>query len=221
MNIKSLKILAAVIGGAACFPIVLMAADAPAIKSQTTTESGTPVATDSMGNPASRAATAPNSGSQAATANLTDPQILGAVAAIDKNEINAAKAAQKMKIGPEAMAYAKMLEEQHKMNEDKTKDLSKTLGIKQAKSPTSEQLTKNGKSELKMLKEKKGSDFEKAYIDAMVNGHTEALQLIDSQLMASAKDPAVKTFLTDVRGHVASHLEQGKRLQGASASRTE
>ncbi len=58
-----------------------------------------------------------------------------------------------------------------------------------------------------------GKDFETAYIDAMIKGHTEVLDMIDNQLMKIAKNDMLKAHLTETRGHVAMHLEQAKKLK--------
>lgn len=211
MRLNTLKAMAAITVGAACCSTVLYAATGP-VKSQTTTEAATPSVRDSMGSA--------GKGAQNPVA-LNDAQILGVVVAVDENEVAAAGKAEKMKMGSEAMAYAKMLREEHKADADKTKKLGKEIGAKPASSALAIQLKDNGKSELKAMSSKKGADFEKAYVDAMVNGHADVLKLIDETLIPDAQNEAVKKHLAEVRGHVAMHLEQGKRLQGAQASKTE
>lgn len=58
-----------------------------------------------------------------------------------------------------------------------------------------------------------GKDFETGYLDAMIKGHTEASDMIDNQLMKTAKNDALKKHLTETRGHVAGHLDQAKKLK--------
>jgi putative membrane protein len=164
--------------------------------------------------------TDPNT-SQALT-GMTDADILAVMTAIDSNEIKAANAAQKEKLGSKAKGYAKMLKKQHAANADKTGKLSKKTGITPSTAnQTASDLRAKGESELTTLASLDGKEFEKAYIDAMVNGHTEALQVIDTQLLPSAKNEDVRTQIKAMRGHVAHHLEEGKRLQETQASKTE
>ena len=59
-----------------------------------------------------------------------------------------------------------------------------------------------------------GGKFERAYLAAMVKGHTEALNLIDSQLIKSSKNDTLKEHLTETRTHITAHLEKAKQLQG-------
>jgi len=180
-------------------------------------------ASSAPGSPAATPATPPGhaQGGMAQTAQpLTDAQILGVVDAVDEHEIEAANKAMKKKLSAEVEAFAKMLKEQHTMNKETTKKLAKTQKLKTASSPVADSLKAKGKASGKAMASMKGAEYEKAYIDAMVNGHTEVLALLDTQLIPAASSEAVKSHLTEFRGHVAAHLEQGKRLQGAAASAT-
>jgi putative membrane protein len=212
MGIRSLHAMAFVLGGSLYFA-ASVSAQQPVPQGTERGQGSSPSATST----GSANASMPGSGTAAAT-TFTDAEILGVVMAVDSNEIAAADVAKKKKIGSEAKSYAKMLDKQHTANAKQANKLGKKLGMKPAASQTADQLRSKGKSDLATLSGKDGSEFEKGYIDAMVQGHTEALQLIDGQLMPSAKNDAVKGFLTETRGHVAAHLEQGKRLQGAQAS---
>ncbi|GEM_PF-1879719 len=229
MRISALKAAAPFIAGAACSSTVLSAAPAPTntTKGQSQSEASAPASGATAQSPAPAAAsgtsaTTPASGSTAQNpVQLNDAEILGCVLAVDENEVAAATAAEKKKMGSEAMAFAKMLRKEHKADEKKTRKLAKQIGAKPAESKTSEQLRTKGKEDLAALSSKEGADFEKAYIEAMVNGHTDALSLIDGTLIPNAKNEAVKNHLTEVRTHVSTHLEHGKRLQGAQASKGE
>ncbi len=58
-----------------------------------------------------------------------------------------------------------------------------------------------------------GKEFETAYLDGMIKGHTELLDMIDNKLLKTVKNDALKAHLTETRGHVAMHLEQAKKLK--------
>ncbi|MEJ7672886.1 MAG: DUF4142 domain-containing protein [Chitinophagaceae bacterium] len=73
---------------------------------------------------------------------------------------------------------------------------------------------KKGAGELAILIPMDGKDFETGYLDAMIKGHTEALDMIDNKLLKTAKNDALKAHLTETRGHIAMHLEQAKKLKG-------
>lgn len=144
----------------------------------------------------------------------TDAEALAWVMAVDNNEINAAQEAQKKKISQPVMDYAKMLEKEHSDNLQKTRDLSQSMNETPAETQAVEDLKAKGNDMLSSLSPKDGMDFEKNYIDAMVKGHTEALSMLDNQLIPNAKSQDLKNHLTETRQHVAMHLDRAKELQG-------
>jgi predicted outer membrane protein len=144
----------------------------------------------------------------------TDAEILSFVNAVNVNEILAAAVAEKKKISGPVMDYAKMLHTEHGANMAKTMQLGKSINITPSDTKAVDALKKKGAGELATLVPLDGKDFETAYLDAMIKGHTEVLSMIDSKLLTTAKNDALKKHLTETRGHVAMHLEQAKKLKG-------
>ena len=64
----------------------------------------------------------------------------------------------------------------------------------------------------KMLSEKKGKDFDKAYSDMMVNGHKEAIALFE-KTNSYTKDADVKKMTTTMIPKLKTHLEQAEICQ--------
>lgn len=153
------------------------------------------------------AGTAANPGAPAAGA-LTQAQAVSLVGAVDKHEIAAAEQAKGKKVTGEVADYADMLHREHSKN----LEAGQKLGAAES-SPDLAAMEQKGRAELDTLDKASGKDYEKAYVDAMVKGHEEALALLDSRLIPAASDANVRTFLTTTREHVAMHLERGKALQ--------
>ena len=147
---------------------------------------------------------------------MTDAEILATVIAIDLNEVLAAAEARKETMGEPALAYAKMLHEAHGMSMDQTMKLGQQIGVRPIITPDVESMQKKGAAELARLVPLNGKAFERAYLTAMIEGHTEALSMIDNRLLRAARNDAVKQHLTKARGHVADHLQRAKMLRGAS-----
>lgn len=217
MRKRSLKALLYVLAGIAYFSGYALGAS-DTLKNKPAPGTSSPAGTP--GTAPGAATGQPQPGAQASQP-LTDAQILGVVDAVDEHEIDAANKAMKQKLSTEVAAFAKMLKEQHAANKETTRKLAKTLKLKAASSPAADSLRAEGKAGVKAMAAKTGAEFEKAYLDAMVDGHTEVLAMLDNRLIPAAGSEAVKSHLTEFRGHVSAHLEQGKRLQGASASVTE
>lgn len=64
----------------------------------------------------------------------------------------------------------------------------------------------------KMLSEKKGKDFDKAYSDMMVNGHKEAIALFE-KTNSDTKDADVKKMTTTMIPKLKTHLEEAEICQ--------
>ena len=139
---------------------------------------------------------------------LTQGQAVAMVEAVDKHEIAAAEQAKGKKVTLDVANYADMLHREHSKN----LEAGQKLGVSES-SPEIAAMEEKGRADLAGLDGKSGRDYEKAYVDAMVKGHQEALSLIDTRLLPAATDENVRTFLNTSGDHVAMHLERGKALQ--------
>ena len=137
-----------------------------------------------------------------------DSLALGLLGAVNEHEIAAAKQAMEKKVSAPVLQFAEMMDKQHSENQAKTTSLG-TL----ASTPEVQAMVDKGKSELEELGKKSGEEYERAYVEAMVKGHTEALSLIDTRLIALASSEPVKKHLAETRDHVAMHLEAARKLQ--------
>lgn len=71
-------------------------------------------------------------------------------------------------------------------------------------------------SERTRLAALEGKEFERAWIDAMVRGHTEGLARLDNELIPGASDSGVSQHLRDTRAAIQRHLETARSLQGGT-----
>ncbi len=168
-------------------------ADAPA-----PTETGD----TASGNPAMQADGTSSSGSAPA-----ERAALGVLNAINDHEIAAGQQALKKAVKGDVADYARMMIDQHTENRGRTASLNPDSAAVDAQAQQ-----QKGESELAALEAKSGEDYSRAYVDAMVKGHTEALAALDGKLIPAASSPAVREHLTQTRGHVAEHLERAKAL---------
>ncbi len=144
---------------------------------------------------------------------LGDNQIVKIMMTVDKGEIAAAQEAKGKKVSPSVEVYAKYLIQQHQRNLEELTELAKQLGLRPKESAISNSLATNGKHGLKALGKLQGRAFDKAYIDAMVKGHQEGLELIDTKVLPQTKNPQLKAFVEQFRDIVSEHLEKGLEIQ--------
>jgi|SoiMethySBSTD1v2_1073268.scaffolds.fasta_scaffold52550_3 putative membrane protein len=168
--------------------------------------------------PARANTTTEKSSTSTPAADSGDATILTKLVTVDQNEIKIARTAEKKKISPAALNYARMLRDQHQQNLSDTQKLSHKLHLSPRQTSETEDIRKKGATELAQLQPLNGPEFERAFIEAMVKGHEEVLSMLDDGI-ASAKNDEVKAHLQSTREAVATHLSEAKQLQGgASAS---
>lgn len=144
-----------------------------------------------------------------ATPATDDALALGLLAAVDDHEIQAAQQAKSKQVSAAVMEYAGMMEKHH------TNDLIETKAMGAlADTPEVQAMKEKGASDLAKLGELSGKEYETAYVDAMVKGHTEVLALIDGRLLSLASPGPVREHLSKAREYVAMHLEAARKLQG-------
>ncbi len=146
-----------------------------------------------------------------------DGEILGFIGAINENEIVAAMVASKKEVDSQLAQYATMLHQEHGKNLDQTMKLGQKIDVTPLETPAVDALRVKAAGELAALVPLDGEEFSRTYITAMTKGHTEVLQMIDTQLLPKAQSDDLKKHLTATRQHVAAHLEAAKKLQGGIA----
>jgi putative membrane protein len=147
----------------------------------------------------------PRSASGDGHAAQNDGEILAALVALDENDVEAAKLAEKNSDGA-VLGFARMLREDHETNIDDSRKLGDKLGAELRKTEAVEKIDK--------LDDLKGSEFERSFLSEMVSGHRDALHQIDTWIK-NAQNPELKQHLHATRDRVAFHLKEAERLQGA------
>lgn len=149
----------------------------------------------------------------AQTAAPTDAQIAGIVVAANTVDIDAGKLAQKMSSNKEVQAFAKQMVTDHTGVNKQATALVKKLKVIPEESDISKSLKEDGVKNIAKLKELKGREFDKAYIDNEVSYHQAVIDALDKTLIPNAQNAELKATLTKVRPAFAAHMEHAKHLQ--------
>ncbi|MBC7428268.1 MAG: DUF4142 domain-containing protein [Bacteriovorax sp.] len=145
--------------------------------------------------------------------SLTDAQIVEILEKTNDAEIDAAKLAKSDAKNKEVKEFAKMMIDEHKMNNKEADMVEKKIKVKPEESDTSKMITADGKNKRDMLKKQKDMAFDKMYMEQQVVMHTQVLNDLDTKLIPSAKNAALKTHLEATRVHVKAHLEKAQAIQ--------
>lgn len=148
--------------------------------------------------------------------SVTAGESLALVMAVDQHEIDMAQQARDKGVTGDVLAYADMLHQDHSENLEKDRNVSSEAGIDPAATAIVSAQQSKGASVMERLAELEGGEYATAYVDAMVQGHTDALAMLDERL-DTTENPTLRQHLSATREAVAAHLEQGKALQAAHA----
>ncbi len=191
--------------------------DAPTIPGSPARPSAQPVANSMSGTGGSGSAAGGGTATSGAkdASNASTAEALAFVVAVDDNEILAASEAKKKKLGQEVMDYALMLHTEHGKNLQQTLKLAQKLNVVPAETAAVDRLRVQGAQSLSRTISLEGAEFSTQFIDVMVQGHREALELINNRLLNSPEIHAeLQQHLTMTRDHIAAHLKAAQALQG-------
>jgi putative membrane protein len=158
---------------------------------------------------------APNA---AAMGTLTDEQIVGITHIANLGENEQARLAPTRTKDGRVKKLAAMMIKDHTEADAKGTELARKVSLIPSESPTCTSLKSEADSNTASLKTQTGTAFDKAYVDTQVKEHQTVLDTIDQKLSPNAKNPDLKSYLTDVRAAVAMHLQHAKDLQSAMAN---
>lgn len=148
-----------------------------------------------------------------ALAALSDGEIAEIVKTANDAEIDAGKLAQRKADNAQVKEFAKRMVSAHEDNTKEGKKIFKDSDIKMKNNDEAKMLKKDAKAKLSTLKDKKGKDFDVAYINSQVDMHQMVLNDLDQKLIPAAQKPQMKEFLQKTREHVQEHLTKAQEIQ--------
>lgn len=152
---------------------------------------------------------------------LSDAEVVTVALTVNEGEIQLAELAKKNATSQDVKQFAAMMITHHSAAAQKEKTLMTKATLTRAETDTSRTLKSDGESALSRLKNEKGKDFDKSYIDQQVKAHQDVLAVVDNQLLPSAKNADVKAHVTEIRRTVSDHVQKAEAIQkklGGTAS---
>lgn len=147
-------------------------------------------------------------------------QVMAHYKAVNTAEIDLGKIAKKQGGTAAVKAYGEMMVKDHGEQDKKLKDLAKqthqTIPTEKMTTDAEKQAQAEMKKDVASLKKLKGADFDRAYIQMMIDGHERELSNIDSK-MAEVKNPELTTLLTELKPMLQHHEDAAKELQKNNA----
>ncbi len=164
-------------------------------------------------------ALAPNGGANPTIVDNADGEVAAIVATVDSGEVEEGTLARTRAQDPRVRAFGESMVAMHGESTAKLGALRLRTGITPRESERSRTLAAEGAATKRRLEALQGADFDRAYVDAQATEHARVLDLIDTALLPMARNPELRTALTDeVRPMVADHLRRARELQSALAA---
>lgn len=144
-----------------------------------------------------------------------DAQIAAIVVTANTVDIDAGKFAEKRSLNKEVKAFAKQMVTDHTGVNKQATALVTKLKVTPEENDTSKSLKEGGDANITKLKELKGKDFDKAYVDNEVTYHQAVIDALDKTLIPNAQNAELKKLLVNVRPAFVAHLEHAKHIQAS------
>lgn len=144
---------------------------------------------------------------------LTDAKIVEVMKVANDGEVDLAKMAKSKADNKDVKEFAKKMIDEHKKNDKEVKDVAKKAKVKAQESEASKDLKNMAESKEKDLKNFKGKEFDKAYIDQQISMHQQLLDDLNQKLIPAAQSPELKSYLEATKAHVQEHLSRAQEIQ--------
>lgn len=163
----------------------------------------------------------------------TDGGVIDLLATIDSSEIQQGSLARTKAQNAAIKTFARMMIEEHRKDQRQLAQLVKNtsisgatrVGVSKGDTTAAPVTTQAGifttlqsmhDSTMARLQNATGIDFDRAYIDAQVTAHQEALDILQ-QLQTQVQSPQLSQHLSQVVTTVQRHLDRARELQNESS----
>ena len=135
-------------------------------------------------------------------------------------EIELGKAAMQKGSSQAVKSYGEMLVKDHTDSDKKLKDLAKatkqTIPAEKPATDADKQEKADTKKQVAQLKKLKGAEFDKMYLQMMVDGHDKELSKIDAK-MSEVQNTELADMLKATKPVLQHHADQARELQKTAA----
>jgi putative membrane protein len=142
----------------------------------------------------------------------SDAQIIKIVQTANNGEIQSSKLALRS-TNNEVKRLATDMIKAHTASNAEMSTLAKKMNLKSEESAKSVQLKSDTTLKTAALRPLQESDFDRKYVNDLVEAHQDVLTTLDSTLIPSAKNLELKAALEATRKTVAAHLAHAKRVR--------
>ena len=142
-----------------------------------------------------------------ASVSPEDQDFMGTAAQGHMSEIFMARVATLKSDNNDVKDYANMIEKDHNAA---LKDIVQLMKEKRVSRPPA--VDDQTKQHISTLNDLKGPEFDREFVNMMVSGHEQAIEMYQSEL-STVQNPDLKDYIEGLMPKLEMHLEKGQQLQ--------
>jgi putative membrane protein len=146
-------------------------------------------------------------------AKLSDAEIASVAVTANQIDIAYAQIAQKKSKNADVIKFAETMAKDHQAVINQAVALAKKLGVTPKDNATTKSFLAQATKTKAMLNSKKGSSFDKAYIDNEVAYHKAAIKEVETVLIPDATNSELKSLLQSALPLFKTHLAHAEMVQ--------
>jgi len=143
---------------------------------------------------------------------MSSSEIFGVLDTINRSEIDAGKLAKEKATAPEVRSFASHMVSEHERMMEDMKQLARRMDVQPQKPALAFTLNASHQDAMEELRDKSGSDFDKAYIEYQVKMHEQAIDLIRNGA-DEADNFSLKKHLRETRPELQNHLASAESIE--------
>jgi len=144
---------------------------------------------------------------------LTDAEIASVAVTANQIDIGYAQIAQKKSKNADVLKFAETMAKDHQAVIDQAVALATKLGVTPKDNATTKSFLEGAVKTKAVLNSKKGSAFDKAYIDNEVAYHKAVIAAVENVLIPETDNSELKQLLQNVVPALKAHLAHAEMLQ--------
>lgn len=142
----------------------------------------------------------------------SDGEALAVMMAVNDSEVQMGEMAKKNAESAEVKQFAGMLSTQHQQGMSKLRNVQAKTKIELKDNDVAKMVKDDASQDMATLRDKKGKEFDRLYMDSQVRLHKTSLDLIDTRVLPGVANGEVKTTINEMRRQVNDHLAKAESI---------
>ena len=143
----------------------------------------------------------------------SDGEVLSFVQALNDAEVQMAEMAKKSAENADVKTFAGMMAQHHTQGMAKVRAIQGKTKLELKDNELTAKAKNDANQNMAQLRDKKGKEFDRLYMDSQVRMHKDALDALDNRVIPAISNGEVKTGVTEMRRQVADHLAKAESIQ--------